>query len=54
MSGASLVLIYIFSIAVGMKLNFKSYLIGFQGVEWFWDLTCDFWAENGKEKWQRQ
>jgi hypothetical protein len=22
----------------------------FEGVRWFWDLTCDFWAENAKNK----
>jgi hypothetical protein len=22
----------------------------FDGVSWFWGLTCDFWAENGKRK----
>jgi hypothetical protein len=21
------------------------------GVRWFWGLTCDFWAENAKNKW---
>jgi hypothetical protein len=22
----------------------------FEGVEWFWGLTCGFWAENAKNK----
>ena len=50
MSGACLFLIYIFSIADRVELNFKLDLLLFEGVMWFWDLTCVFWAENGERK----
>ena len=38
--------IYIFSIAVGMKLKCHSDIVEFERVTWFWGLTSDFWAEN--------
>jgi hypothetical protein len=33
------------SIAVGMKLIRQLDFLLFVWVMWFWDLTCDFWAE---------
>jgi hypothetical protein len=31
-----------------VELIRQLYLYLFQWVRWFWDLTCDFWAENAK------
>jgi hypothetical protein len=45
-----LVLIYIFIIAVGVELTCQLDLVLFVEFSWFWGLTCDFWAENAKEK----
>jgi hypothetical protein len=25
------------------------YFLWFEGVRWFWGLTCDFWGENAKK-----
>jgi hypothetical protein len=27
------------------------YFLLFVWFRWFWDLTCDFWAENAKNTW---
>jgi hypothetical protein len=37
--------IYKSIIADGVELNFKLDFLLFEWVGWFWDLTCDFWAE---------
>jgi hypothetical protein len=42
--------IYISSIAVGVKLIRQLDLVSFEQVRWFGGLTCDFWAENAKNK----
>jgi hypothetical protein len=33
-----------------MELKCQLDFLLFEGVRWFWDLTCDFWAENGERK----
>src|SRR5216683_3623813 len=46
----SFFLISILSIAVWMELTCQLYFLLFEGVRWFWGLTCDFWAENSERK----
>ena len=48
--GRGLFLISILSIADGGELTCQLYFIWFEGVRWFWGLTCDFWAENFEKK----
>jgi hypothetical protein len=40
----------LYLVAVGTHLFFILDLLWFVWFRWFWDLTCDFWAENGKRK----
>ena len=40
----------ILSIAVGVKLIRQLDFLLFEWVMGFWDLTCDFWVENAKNK----
>ena len=42
---AGLLLIPYLSISDWVKLIRQVYLVSFEWVGWFWDLTCDFWAE---------
>jgi hypothetical protein len=32
------------------ELKCQMHVVDLSRVMWFWDLTCDFWAENGKRK----
>jgi hypothetical protein len=41
-------LISILSITVWVELIRQLYFFWIERVKWFWDLTCDFWAENAK------
>src|SRR5260370_32633398 len=43
--GRGLFFLSILSIADGGELTCKLYFLLFEGVRWFWGLTCDFWAE---------
>ena len=40
-------------ITVGVELTCNVDVVAFQRVRWIWDLTCDFWAENAKNKCKR-
>jgi hypothetical protein len=40
----------VLSIADRVELFFILDLLWFVWLKWFFDLTCDFWAENGKRK----
>src|ERR1700756_2143187 len=42
------------SIADGGELTCQLYFILFEGVRWFWGLTCDFWAENAERNFEGQ
>jgi hypothetical protein len=42
----------VLSIAVGVELFSILDLLLFVWFRWFWDLTCDFWAENAKNKYK--
>ncbi len=48
-----LVFIYYFKYSGWKVTKFQLDLVLFVGVRRFWDLTCDFWAENAKNKLQR-
>src|SRR5258706_2139439 len=41
---------YFLSIADGGELTCQLYFLLFEGVRWFWGLTCDFSAKNAKNK----
>jgi hypothetical protein len=45
-----LVFLYCFKYSVLTLTKCKLDLVLFDGVRWFWGLTCDFWAENAKIK----
>jgi hypothetical protein len=41
---------YILIIADGAYLICDADVVGSKRFRYFWDLTCDFWAENGERK----
>jgi hypothetical protein len=44
LAGLSAFFLTVLIIADGRELIFNPDVDGLEGVRWFWDLTCDFWA----------